>query len=80
MKPKYFFYSETQRDIALDMQPKKNINMVYVNGEFVPYTEMSSTNSSNFSDVKKLGAHPNWWIKINGRIQDEDLAEFISNQ
>lgn len=79
MKPAHFIYSETQRQVVLDMDPNKEIHHVYINGKFTPYTEINSTGDSNFEDAQHLGVHPRHWVKQGGKIQDGDLADFINN-
>ena len=78
MKPSHFIYSQRQRDIAKDYQPRKKVNEVFCNGTFIPYTEINSTGDSNFDDAQHLGVHPRWWIRCNGVIQDEELKQFIN--
>lgn len=79
-KPKYFIYSETQLEVIRDYEPNKEVNQVFINGLFVPYTEINSTGKSNFADAEQLGIHPGSWIKSKGVIQDSDLVEFIGKQ
>jgi len=78
MKAKHFIYSQGQRNIALHFEPTKEVNQVFINGNFVPYTEMNSTGDSNFTDAVRLGIHPRSWIKVNSVIQDSDLVDFIN--
>jgi hypothetical protein len=84
MKPKYFIYSQTQRDNkAYDFifgERSNSVNYVFIGGEFIPYTEMNSTGKSNFKDAKVLGIAPNWWIRMDGVIQDPDLKKFLYSQ
>jgi len=78
MEARHFIYSQTQRDIALEFEPHKEVNQVFCNGTWVPYTEINSTGNSNFEDAQHLGIYPRWWIKSNGAVQDADLLSFIT--
>jgi len=83
MEPKYFIYSETQRSISADNfvgVRTNSVNHVFIGGKFIPYTEKNSTGKSNFKDAKVLGIAPNWWIRIDGFIQDPDLKKFLYSQ
>ena len=77
MKASHFIYSETQRSIILDLEPSKQVNQVFSNGTWIPYTEINSTGDSNFEDAQHLGIYPRRWTKCRGVIQDSDLAEFL---
>ena len=79
-KPKYFIYSKTQLSVIRDHEPDREVNQVFINGAFFPYTEINSTGKSNFDDAEFLGVHPGSWVKCRGVIQDVDLVEFIGNQ
>lgn len=79
MKAGHFIYSQQQREITLILEPKKEVNQVFVNGKFIPYTEINSTGDSNFNDANHLGIHPRRWVKCKGVIQDKDLEDFINN-
>ena len=79
MKAVYFIFSQEQRNVGLDFEPTKEVNQVFVNGSFVPYTEINDTGKSNFPDAKCLGVHPRGWVKCRGVIQDSDLAEFVNS-
>ena len=87
MKPYKFFYSKKQLDLKEDFyleypdDPlfKIHVNEVFIDGKFVRFTEAMKSGSSNFNDAVFLGAHPEWWVRHNGVIQDKDLASFINN-
>ena len=78
MKPVYFIYSEKQRKVIFDREPKRPTNLVYIDGKFIPYTEINDTGKSNWDDACQLGIHPSSWIVCNGVIQDGGLADFIN--
>jgi hypothetical protein len=80
MKVSHFIYSKTQRSIILDFEPNKQVSYVFCNGAWFPYTEINSTGISNFEDAQHLGVHPRWWVKCNGVVQDNDLADFINQK
>lgn len=56
MAVKYFLYSETQlkmrKEVEAKMGKKFIVGQVIVNGIRKPFTELSSTSSSRYSDAK----------------------------
>ncbi len=83
MKPAHYYYSKKQQEVTSTLNmftsSKRGVNEVFINGKFVPYTEMQTTkdHGSNWDDAVYLGVAPCWWIKVNNVIQDEDLAEYL---
>jgi len=69
-----FFYSAEQWKVY-------GSNEVYINGEWVEYTEMTScTGSSMFDDVVYLGEAPKYNTKINGKVQCPDLYKRLCEE
>ena len=87
MKPYLYFYSKQQAEIIKEtplydfdgFACKPHINEVFVNGEFIRYTEKMQSGSSNFDDAVFLGVLPQWWTRHNGRVQCEGLSSFLLN-
>lgn len=80
MKAAYFIYSEKQRAIQLDYEPGKQVNEVFISGKFFSYTECNATGDSNWDDAISLGIHPDYWVRVDGVIQDDDLADFLKGK
>jgi len=78
MKPAHFIYSRKQQESILTFAPNREVNQVFVNGKFVPYTEINDTGDSNWDDANHLGIHPSRWVKCCGVIQDSGLKKFIN--
>ena len=64
----------------MEYDKNRTSKFVYIQGEFIEYTEIKSSNRSNFDDAVYLGLHPSWWVKVNGIIQDKDLMGFINSK
>ena len=80
MKPKYFIYSARQKRLISDYQPNKKLMYIFIDGEFVEYTEQKDSNKSNFDDAIYLGLQPGGWTKIGKVIQDDDLEGWVNKE
>ena len=74
----HFYYSAKQSRVRL-MNVEPRINEVFINGEFIRYSEASSKQepAGRWDDYQYLGSAPKWYIRTNGKIQHDDLRDGI---
>ena len=69
-----FFYSEKQSKASRMLTGSNQVNEVYINGEWIEYSEVTGANrSSEWADVIYLGTAPRWHVKLCGKVQCPDL-------
>ena len=71
----HFYYSYKQASMVAMMNAEPRINEVFINGEFIRYSEAVANKapSGRWDDYQYLGSAPKWYIRTNGKIQHDDL-------